>query len=127
MRGGSRVGSGRKKGRQNVITQALRERLMAEGISPLEFLLETMRDPDLAFTIRMDAARTAAPFLHPKLATIQHTATDEEEARPQMIEVVFVEPEAPPTHDLPLPEGERAWPMAIQNEALEHKALTFLR
>ncbi len=41
-----------------------------EGLSPLGYLLRVMRDEGETPARRMDAAKTAAPFLHPKLATM---------------------------------------------------------
>lgn len=40
------------------------------GLSPLAYLLRVMRDERETPARRMDAAKTAAPFLHPKLATM---------------------------------------------------------
>ena len=42
----------------------------AGGLSPLGYLLRVMRDERESPARRMDAAKTAAPFLHPKLATM---------------------------------------------------------
>jgi len=40
------------------------------GLSPLTYLLRVMRDEGETPARRMDAAKTAAPFVHPKLATM---------------------------------------------------------
>lgn len=40
------------------------------GLSPLAYLLRVMRDETETPARRMDAAKTAAPFVHPKLATM---------------------------------------------------------
>lgn len=45
MRGGKRPRAGRKKGVPNKINAALREKLMAGGIAPLDYMLTVMRDP----------------------------------------------------------------------------------
>jgi len=37
---------------------------------PLDYLLSLVRDVDLAQEIRIDAAKAAAPFCHPRLAAI---------------------------------------------------------
>ena len=42
----------------------------SEGLLPLGYLLRVMRDESETPARRMDAAKTAAPFLHPKLATM---------------------------------------------------------
>ncbi|MEO6067916.1 MAG: hypothetical protein ABIQ41_08050 [Gemmatimonadales bacterium] len=88
-KGGKRKGAGRKKGIPNKVTQDLRERLLASGESPLEFLTRMYRAPEptirfeespLAFVARhnqwdhdrLEAAKSAAPFYHSKLSTIEH-------------------------------------------------------
>ena len=47
---------------------------------PLDFLLRLMRDPHSPMTRRLEAAKAAAPFLHPKLnaidARLSSVATD---------------------------------------------------
>lgn len=74
---------GRRKGSRNVASVE-RERKVAEsGITPLEFMLDIMRGScpegadaagQIAFAaMRMDAAKAAAPYVHPKLANIEHT------------------------------------------------------
>lgn len=78
-RGGARPGAGRKPG---VVTKAkqlaiLRAKEAAEaGTSPLEYMLEVMRtskDPK-----RRDAmAIAAAPYLHPRLASVEHKGNEE--------------------------------------------------
>jgi hypothetical protein len=42
-------------------------------LSPLDFLLEVMRNPEAPFRLRTQAARTAAPFVHPKPASRKPT------------------------------------------------------
>jgi hypothetical protein len=41
------------------------------GIEPLEYLLSVMRDESEPVSVRLDAARAAAPFCHPRLVA-QH-------------------------------------------------------
>jgi len=77
---------GRPKGSLNKKTKALREALRG-GISPLEFLLDVMRDEKKDFSVRVDAAKSAAPYCHARLATITHGAI-EEQPIPVSIEVI---------------------------------------
>lgn len=58
---------GRKKGTPNKRTQIL-EQKAAEGITPLDFLLSVLRNEELPVEIRLDAAKAAAPFIHPRRA-----------------------------------------------------------
>lgn len=41
------------------------------GQTPLEFMLEVMRDTENDIILRMDAAKSAAPYVHPKLASVE--------------------------------------------------------
>jgi hypothetical protein len=44
-------------------------RTKGADLSPLDFFLEVMRDPEAAVHLRTKAARIAAPFVHPKPAS----------------------------------------------------------
>jgi hypothetical protein len=69
-RGGKREGAGRKKGSLGKKTREIAERAVQEGITPLEVMLETMRDAWAAGERdkAISAAKDAAPYVHPKLA-----------------------------------------------------------
>ena len=72
-RGGPREGSGRPKGSKNVKTERRTAAIAAAGITPLDYLLNTMRDEKQDKAVRLDAAKAAAPYVHPKLANIDTT------------------------------------------------------
>jgi hypothetical protein len=85
MAKGLRTG-GRLKGTPNHAS-ALRQKLVAQsGETPLEHLLRIMRrkvpedaSPELRFqmeSLSFEAAKAAAPYVHPKLATVEHTGKD---------------------------------------------------
>jgi hypothetical protein len=67
---------GRKKGTPNKATAAKAAEIAATGETPLDFLLRVMRDEDRAFEFRLDAAKAAAPYAHPKLAAMELTGRD---------------------------------------------------
>lgn len=80
--GGRRAGAGRKKGSASKKTREIADRAAAEGITPLEFMLAVMRspsdhqDPKIQAgreVMRFEAAKAAAPYIHPRLAAIEHT------------------------------------------------------
>ncbi|MRX33527.1 hypothetical protein GJR93_10935 [Aminobacter sp. MDW-2] len=53
---------------------ARREKEIAKGgDTPLDYMLKVMRNPKADATRRDDMARAAAPYVHPKLAVVQHT------------------------------------------------------
>lgn len=69
--GGARKGAGRKKGSCTAKTRELAEKAIESGMSPLEYLLEVMRDVGQDQKDRIDAAKSAAPYIHPKLSAVQ--------------------------------------------------------
>lgn len=78
-RGGSRRGAGRKKGSATRRTQEIVAKATAEGITPLEVMLGAMReawsnDNKLAAAT---FAEKAAPYVHPRLAAVEHSGNDE--------------------------------------------------
>lgn len=97
-RGGARPNAGRKKSAITVKTREIAEKVISEakeGDSPLEVMLTIMRDlRDAAMNARSsededtrksstkllmlaaDVAKDAAPYIHPRLAAIEHTGKD---------------------------------------------------
>lgn len=84
-RGGKRPGSGRKKGSATKKTREIADRAAEEGITPLEYMLNVMRqdstheDPKVQAvreTLRFEAAKAAAPYIHPRLAAVEMTGKD---------------------------------------------------
>ena len=84
-RGGKRSGAGRKKGSLSHKTRTIAARAAAEGITPLEVILRTMRSAwarastnGETVTSFQDAlvaaamAEKAAPYVHPRLAAEKH-------------------------------------------------------
>jgi hypothetical protein len=86
---------GRQKGSRNRATEEARATAEATGILPLDYMLTVMRDPK-ADTKRRDAMATAAaPFLHAKLAAIEHSMP-QDSSNPTSIVVEFVHPRPQP-------------------------------
>ena len=99
-RGGKRAGSGRKPGTANVKTREIADKAIAEGITPLEVMLKAMRSfVDAAekmgdgklevvdgevitrlslLTEASKVAKDAAPYIHPRLAAVDHTSKGEQ-------------------------------------------------
>ena len=67
---------GRKPGVPNKVTLKREAEIAKSGLTPLEYMLQTLRDETLEHKERMEAATSAAPYCHPKLATIAHTGPD---------------------------------------------------
>ncbi len=74
-RGGARPGSGRKVGTVSKATaerKRIQEKAMAEGLTPLEYMLSILRDEKQEQSARFAAAKEAAPYIHNRLAAIEH-------------------------------------------------------
>lgn len=107
QRGGARKGAGRKAGSATKRTREIADKALAEGISPLEFMLNIMRtEPSggltardflQACTMRFEAAKAAAPYIHPRLAAVEHTGSDGKDLMPPVLNVIIgaSEPENP--------------------------------
>lgn len=72
-RGGKRPGAGRKPGVANKASIARQAEVAASGITPLDFLLGVMRDESADEAKRLDAAKAAAPYVHPRLAAVEYS------------------------------------------------------
>lgn len=71
-RGGARTGAGRKAGTPNKATAERQQAVAESGLTPLDYMLSVMRDEDKQFDVRLEAAKAAAPYVHPKLASVEH-------------------------------------------------------
>ncbi len=75
-RGGKRPGAGRRKGSTTTRTREIAEQAFEKGVTPLEFMLSIMRDEAADQPVRLDAAKSCAPYIHPRLAAVQVTGKD---------------------------------------------------
>lgn len=97
-KGGKRAGAGRKAGAVTKRTREIADAAMSDGITPLEYMLEVMRkepnpmlepkDELAAIGLRFEAAKAAAPYMHPRLAAIEHTGGDGAPLMPPIINFV---------------------------------------
>lgn len=69
--GGARPGAGRKPGSVTKKTREIANKAAEAGITPLEYMLEVMRDDENPMDVRFEAAKAAAPYIHPKLSSIE--------------------------------------------------------
>ena len=101
-RGGARPGAGRKKGAATKKTRAVAVQAAAEGITPLEVMLEAMRQHHAAGNLSeaVEVAKLAAPYCHPRLSTVTQQGPG---GGP--IPITFVEVAAP--HASPDRDGEQ--------------------
>ena len=73
--GGARAGAGRRKGTMNK-----KDRLKSGELMPVDFMLAVMRNPKNDYSRRMDAAKSVAPYIHPKLVAAQIETNDTDRA-----------------------------------------------
>ncbi len=71
--GGRRQGAGRKPGILTTKTREIAEQAIQGGITPLDYMLAILRDPTLKPEDRFEAAKAAAPYVHPRLAAVEHS------------------------------------------------------
>lgn len=74
--GGARPGAGRKPGSANTKTREIADAAAAEGVTPLEYMLGILRDENAEPDKRYQAAKDAAPYMHPRLSTVEATGKD---------------------------------------------------
>lgn len=95
-RGGKRPGAGRKKG-ESAKTKAKRksaadavEKAAAEGITPLEVMLDAMRRLHRVkkWAQAASIARDCAPYVHPRLSAVTHQGNKDNPVR--LIEEIVI-------------------------------------
>lgn len=72
-RGGKRDGSGRPAGAVTKKTREVAVKAAAAGLTPLEYMLGVLRNEDADAKDRMWAAEKAAPYVHARLASVEHS------------------------------------------------------
>ena len=76
-RGGKREGAGRRKGTTGIKSTKTRERIavaeraIASGVTPLDYMLSILRDESNDKTERFAAAKECAPYIHPRLSSVE--------------------------------------------------------
>ena len=71
-RGGKREGAGRPTGATTRRTREIAEKAAKTGLTPLEYILSIMRDESMTTESRFEAAKACAPYIHPRLASVEH-------------------------------------------------------
>jgi hypothetical protein len=70
-RGGKRAGAGRKRGSVSKKTTEVAQRAAESGLTPLEYMLKVMRNSKAPAGRRDEMAKAAAPYMHPRLSSIE--------------------------------------------------------
>lgn len=79
--GGPRAGSGRPRGSVNKAIAERQARVAASGITPLDYMLGVMRDEAQELGVRLDAAKSVAPYVHPRLASVDQRLSADDSFR----------------------------------------------
>lgn len=66
---------GRPKGAPNKASAAREAEIKSSGLTPLDFMLGILRDTDADQAQRFEAAKHAAPYVHPKLNSVAMQAS----------------------------------------------------
>jgi hypothetical protein len=90
---------GRQKGARNRATAEARAAAEATEILPLDYMLSVMRYANAGPKRRDAMAMAAAPYLHPKLSTVEAKQTEPETPEAPHIQVTFVRPRPRPELD----------------------------
>jgi hypothetical protein len=85
---------GRRRGTPNRATAATRDQILASGMSPLHFMVSVFRDETQPLAVRLDAARSVAPYCHPRLSTVDIGGHEERPLQVQVIRFSDLDPSA---------------------------------
>ena len=75
---------GRRRGTPNKASAAREAEIRASGPTPLDYMLQVMRDEEAPTELRLDAAARAAPYVHPRLSSV---AVENKDGQPFAISV----------------------------------------
>lgn len=92
-RGGARPGAGRKAGAITKRTREVADRATEDGVTPLEYMLTVLRNEAADPAQRFEAAKHAAPYMHPKLSSVDVGNKDGQPFEVTRIELFGVEPD----------------------------------
>lgn len=82
---------GRKKGVPNRATAMRVKEIAASGVTPLDYMLKVMRDPKTEWDRRDKMAAAVAPYVHPKLANVEHSGNQEKPIE-HKLRIEFIRP-----------------------------------
>jgi hypothetical protein len=70
VKGAPKIG-GRTKGSKNKVNVQREAEIAQSGLTPLDYMLGVLRDDRNDLPIRMQAANSAAPYVHPRLTSVE--------------------------------------------------------
>lgn len=90
--GGVRPGAGRPKGARNKATAKREAEISASGLTPLDYMLGLLRDASNDPLTRFEAAKAAAPYVHPRLQSTELKGDPDNPVALAGLAVTFVKP-----------------------------------
>ena len=66
---------GRAKGTPNKATAAAAQQVAESGLTPVQFLTQVYRNEGLDIALRVNAAKSVAPYIHPSLSSVDMALT----------------------------------------------------
>jgi hypothetical protein len=82
--------AGRKLSSVSKLDAEARKKVLEGGITPLDFLIAVMRDNHQDFRVRLDAAKTAAPYCHARLASTELSGESIEPAETKTVQTLDI-------------------------------------
>lgn len=83
---------GRQKGVRNHRTEAQAAAIEASGLTPLEYMLSVLRDSGQDYEVRLEAAKSAAPYVHPRLANVELSGSKDKPLEVKVVRYSTTEP-----------------------------------
>jgi hypothetical protein len=77
--------AGRRAGTPNRASSDFREKVLRSGLSPVDFLCQTFRDPEQPMHVRVDAAKSIIPYIYPKLSNVDVRSGD---GQPMVVQIL---------------------------------------
>jgi hypothetical protein len=90
---------GRKVGSPNRVTAAQRAQIASSGLTPLDYMLQVLRDENQPAENRMWAAVKAAPYVHPRKSAVTVTS-DTELTHEECLDLLRKPDSRRPTHNI---------------------------
>lgn len=100
---GQRTGKprGRPAGSPNKATAAKAREIAASGLTPLDYMLGILRDEKADPAQRFEAAKNAAPYVHPRLSSVEAKVDADVTSRVRKIERTIIDPVNPDAASVP--------------------------
>jgi len=78
---------GRSKGTPNKATKIREELIAASNLTPLQYMLMVLESPEASDADRKWAAQNAAPYVHPRLSSIEANVKGTLDIRSKLLEM----------------------------------------